>query len=300
MKEGNPSQKQGVEKENKAGIGKNFIDLDRVLKEKNPKLLKILPGFFIRYLKKIVHQEDLNRALYKFRDRMEVDFADAIIFKEFGVNLVIHGIEYMPDKRFIMAANHPLGGLDGMALISIIGKKSRELIVPSNDLLMNVPHLKNLFLPVNKHGSNYQNFKTFNQAFASDKPSMYFPAGLCSRKINGKVIDLEWKKTFVKMAKKHQRDILPTFVSGRNSNFFYILANLRKFFGIKANIEMLYLVNEMYKFSEKNKKLEVIIGKPIPWHVLDTRYTDKQWAYKIKKHVYALEKNKDLEFDPGI
>ncbi len=300
MKEESKLEEQAIKKENKAGIGKNFIDLDSVLKEKNPRLLKILPGFLIRYLKKIVHQDDLNRALYKFRDKMEVDFTDAILFEDFGLNLSVIGMEHMPEKRFIMAANHPLGGLDGMALISIIGRKNRDVIVPSNDLLMNVPHLCNLFIPVNKHGSNYQNFKTFDKAFATDKPSMYFPAGLCSRKKKGKIIDLEWKKTFVKMAKKHQRDILPTFVSGRNSNFFYNLANLRKFLGIKVNIEMLYLVNEMYKFTEKNKKLEITIGKPIPWQVLDTRYTDKQWAYKIKKHVYALEKNKGLKFDPGI
>jgi putative hemolysin len=144
-----------------------------------------------------------------------------------------------------------------------------------------------LFIPINKHGRNAENLALFDQTFASDKAILYFPAGLVSRKQPGGVIkDLEWKKTFISKAKKFQRDILPVYISGRNSNFFYNLANLRRKLGINANIEMLYLVDEM--FRQRNKTIEVTFGEVIPYSGFDKSRTDTQWASWLRDMVYSL------------
>ena len=201
------------------------------------------------------------------------------------------GIENIPlTGRFIIAANHPLGGMDGMALISEIGKHRRDIMFPVNDLLMNLPQLKPIFIPINKHGKNTDNMKILEETFASDALMLYFPAGLCSRKQKGGIIkDLEWKKTFISRAKKYQRDIIPVYVDGKNTNFFYNLSSIRKKFGIKANIEMLYLVDEMYK--QKDKTINIIIGKPISYLIFDKKFSDQEWAEKMKNLVYKMSKD---------
>jgi len=174
-----------------------------------------------------------------------------------------------------------------MALIDVAGKVRPDIVFPVNDILMNVPGLQPLFIPINKHGRNTENVRIIDETFASDKMILYFPAGLVSRKQRGGVIrDLPWKKTFVSKAKKYQRDVIPVHISGRNSNFFYNLANWRKKLGIKANIEMLYLVDEMVK--QKGKPIRITFGEPIPWTTFDKSKTDRQWAEEVKKRVYAL------------
>lgn len=272
-----------------------FIDLEQIIKNKNPRLLKIIPKFLINYLKKTIHQDEINDALQKYKNIYGLDFIKVILEERFKVNITYEGLENIdPTKRFIVASNHPLGGMDGMALMHIIGKKKKDIVFPVNDLLMHLENLKELFIPINKHGSNAQNIAIYQQTFQSDLGILYFPAGLCSRKIKGKIMDLEWKKTFITYAKRYQRDIIPAYTDGRNSNFFYNLANLRKFLRIKANIEMLYLVDEMFKQAGKN--VHITIGKPIPYTTFDKRFTDQQWADKVKQHVYQLKNNPSLEF----
>ena len=219
---------------------------------------------------------------------------DAIL-EEFGAKISTVGLSNITTQgRYLIASNHPLGGLDGVALMGVVGKVRKDIIFPVNDLLMNVPNLSTLFIPVNKHGSNASNVSVFEDTFASDKTLLYFPAGLCSRKQSGKISDLEWKKSFITKARKHQRDIIPTHIDGRNSGFFYNLANLRKRLGIKANIEMIYLVDEMYQ--QKNKDVKIIFGKPISYLIFDKRFTDTQWAQLVKDFVYTLEQNPDGTF----
>jgi putative hemolysin len=191
-----------------------------------------------------------------------------------------------------------LGGLDGMALMKVVGEVRKDIVFPVNDLLMNVPNLLPLFIPINKHGSNTQNMLIMNDTFASDKTILYFPAGLCSRKQKGKILDLEWKKTFITKARTYKRDIIPVHINGRNSDWFYNLAKWRKRLGIKANIEMLYLVDEMYK--QNNKNISITFGKPISWTTFDNRFPDIIWAKKVKQHVYTLGSNISSIFDVNL
>jgi len=272
-----------------------FLNLEKVIEEKNPRLSKLIPGFVLRYIKRITRLDDLNEFLARQHDQYGLDFARVSI-EEMEVTLIIRGKENIPaGKRFIVAANHPLGGPDGMALIHVVGQVQKDVIFPVNDILMNVENLKEMFVPINKHGSNAQNVKLIEDAFASDVAMLYFPAGLCSRKQSGRVVDLEWKKTFITKAIKHKRLIVPVHVDGKNTNFFYNLANLRKWLGIKVNIEMFYLVSEMYK--QKGKTITFTFGKPIPFETFDKRHNHREWAARVKDYVYKLKKSPGLTFE---
>ena len=279
-------------------ISEHFIDVEQLFATKNPKLLKILPKFIFSFLKKIVHQEEINGYIYRNRDKFGLDFIDAML-EEFGVRseiiipptLTTHtNLTNLisPTGRYIVASNHPLGGMDGMALIQAVGKARKDIVFPVNDILTYIPGLKPLFIPINKHGKNTENVEIIENTFASGKVILYFPAGLVSRKHKGGIIkDLEWKKTFITKARKFQRDVIPVFISGRNSNFFYNLASLRGKLGIKANLEMLFLVDEMAK--QKGKTIKMVFGQPIPYTTFDRSKNDVQWAEFVKNIVYNLE-----------
>lgn len=261
-----------------------FLDIEKVISSKSERLLKWLPSFIISYLKRIIHQDSLNDFLKKNQDLYGLEFIAAII-DQFGVEVEYEGLEKVdPTKRYIIAANHPLGGLDGIALMHVAGKIRKDILFPVNDLLMNIPNLKELFIPINKHGSNMENARVIDQAFESDVMMLYFPAGLVSRKQKHGILDLDWKKTFIRKARSYKRDIVPTHISGRNSNWFYGLANWRKRFGIGANLEMLYLVDEMVK--QKGKKIIIKFGQPIPYQSFDRSKTDLEWAEEVKNIVY--------------
>lgn len=272
----------------------SFLDLDSVITNRNPALRKIMPRFVLNYLKKVIHQNDLNEIVRKNKNLHGIDFLDACL-KGFGVNIIYKGLENVSaEGRWIVVSNHPLGGLDGMALMWVIGKIRKDIVFPVNDLLMNIPNLRELFIPINKHGSNAGNVRIIEDTFASDKAMLFFPAGLCSRKQKNGICDLEWKKSFIAKAKAYKRDIIPCFINGRNSDWFYNLARFRAFMGIKSNIEMLYLVDEMYK--QRDKEIVITFGKPISYTTFDKKKTDLSWAQQLKNHVYSMEKNLNSSF----
>jgi putative hemolysin len=253
-----------------------------------------MPRFVLNYLKKIIHQDDLNQIVRKYGHLYGIDFLDACL-KGFGVNIIYRGLENVSaEGRWIVASNHPLGGLDGMALMWVIGKIRKDIVFPVNDILMNISNLKELFIPINKHGSNASNIKIIEDTFASDKAMLFFPAGLCSRKQKNGICDLEWKKSFIAKAKAYKRDVIPCFINGRNSDWFYNLARFRAFLGIKSNIEMLYLVDEMFK--QRDKEIVITFGKPISYTIFDKKKSDLAWAQLLKNHVYNLESNMNSSF----
>ena len=101
------------------------------------------------------------------------------------------------------------------------------------------------------------------------------------------------KKTFVTKSIQSQRDVVPIHFEGQNSNFFYRLANINKMLGIKFNIAMLYLADEMFK--NRHKTFRVVIGKPIPWQTFDKSKTPAQWAEHVKGIVYNLKENSNTK-----
>lgn len=272
--------------EKKVEIGKKFIDIEKVISSKNPKLLKKIPKFVLRYIKRIIHVDEINDFLYRHRDDYGFDFVDASI-REFNVDVEIQGLENIPQsgKQFIVS-NHPLGGLDGMAFMWAVNKVRQDIKFPVNDLLMNLPQMGPLFIPINKHGKNTENLRILEENFAKNQLLLYFPAGLVSRKQGGVIKDLEWKHTFINKARIHKRDVIPAFIEARNSHFFYNLAWLRKKLGLKANIEMLYLVNEVYKF--KGKKIKIYFDKPISYKTFDKSKKPNEWAAEMRERVYKI------------
>ncbi len=275
-------------------IPDNLLDLDKIIENKSPLLKKMLPGFVIGYLKRTIHQDRFNHFLRTYHDLQGVEFIDAVL-KDINTKLDLVGLENIPKKeKCIIASNHPLGGLDGMALMLAVSNVRSDIVFPVNDLLMNVQNLEVLFIPINKHGSNTENIKIINDTFASDKLICYFPFGLVSRKRKGIIRDLEWKATIITKAKRFKRDIIPTHISGRNSNFFYNLANFRKRIGLKANLEMLYLPNEMIK--QENQILKMTFSPKVPYQFFDKRHTKAEWAELMRQYIYTLEKGNDEPF----
>jgi putative hemolysin len=275
-------------------LQRKTIDVEGVLARKNPNLARFLPKIVINYLKHIVHQDEVNAMINKASNLYGLDFVDAIL-TEYAILVKPIGLENIPPQgRVIVASNHPLGGIDGVGLMQAVGRIRKDILFPVNDILLYLENLKPLFIPINKLGSNVENIRLFNESFASNNLICYFPFGLVSRRKNGKIEDLEWKKTFITKARSNKRDIIPTHISGRSSNFFYNLSEIRKKLGIRANIEMLYLSDEFHK--QKGSTMRITFGKLIPWQTFDNRFSDSQWAEKLRIHSYELANNCTAEF----
>lgn len=280
-------------KKNRAVEEKNKIvkpiDIRQVFADKNPQMAKMIPGFVYSYIRRILHLDEINDFLKRHGHLKGIAFVDQVV-KEFNVDLHIYGLENIPESgRFIFASNHPLGGFDGMMLMKIVDERLGNLKFLSNDILMNIPQLRPMFVPVNKHGGHSRDVaRVLNKAYDSDIQILIFPSGLASRKIKGKITDLQWKKHFISKAVKHKRDVIPVFVAGQNSNRFYRIAKLRKFFKIKWNLEMFFLPDETLR--HRNTDVHIYFGQPIPHSIFDKTKTHQQWAETVKEMVYALPK----------
>jgi len=263
------------------------LNVDKILADKNPKIHRALPRFVIRYLKRIVHQDDINEILRNFSDLRGAAFNDAAL-GFMGIRYRAHGVENLPKGgRNIFVSNHPLGGLDGMVFMSELSKHFPAIKFPVNDILLYIENYGDIFLPVNKVGTfGREAAQLMEQAYASDYQLLNFPAGICSRKINGVITDLPWQKSFIVKAVQHQRDIVPCYFAGRNSSFYYNLANFRTAIRLKMNLEMLYLADEM--FRQKGKDIDVYFGEPIPWQTFDKSRKPQEWADMVREKTYNL------------
>lgn len=272
-------------------ITEKTIDINEILKGKMGAKAKYVPAPVVSWLKKIAHQDEVNKFLWDSRELTGTPWLEECV-RYLDMTLEFEGEENLPSKDdgklYTFVSNHPLGGIDGVALGSIIGRKYdsrfRYLV---NDLLMNLPGLAPLCIPINKTGSQNRNFPAMVETgFQSDYHMLMFPAGLCSRKINGEIRDLPWKKTFLSKSIEYKRDIVPIHFSGQNSNFFYRLANFSDRHIKKVNIAMLFLVDEMYK--NVHETFKVSFGKPIPWQTFDKSKSPMEWVKFVYDRVYEL------------
>lgn len=272
-------------------ITEKTIDINEILKGKMGAKAKYVPAPVVSWLKKIAHQDEVNKFLWDSRELTGTPWLEECV-RYLDMTLEFEGEENLPSKDdgklYTFVSNHPLGGIDGVALGSIIGRKYdsrfRYLV---NDLLMNLPGLAPLCIPINKTGSQSRSFPAMVETgFQSDYHMLMFPAGLCSRKINGEIRDLPWKKTFLSKSIEYKRDIVPIHFSGQNSNFFYRLANFSDRHIKKVNIAMLFLVDEMYK--NVHKTFKVSFGKPIPWQTFDKSKSPMEWVKFVYDRVYEL------------
>lgn len=263
------------------------IDVDNVLRTRLPKYYRYIPRFVVRWLERTICQDRLNTILEKMADKNSVDAATAAL-DEMGITVTASGLDKLPDGRYMFVSNHPLGGLDGLALISFLGNRyAHKIKFLVNDLLMAVVPLRGVFLPVNKYGHQSRAAASqIEEALKGDDQFITFPAGLCSRmQPDGTIADLPWQKAAVVHAVNYQRDIVPIYFDARNSRFFYRFANWRKRLGIKFNIELIFLPKEMLKQSGSN--LRFVVGQPIPWSSLDAR-APKQETARLRDIVYSM------------
>ena len=267
------------------------IDVEKILESKVGSKVGLLPSFAVSWLKRILHEDEVNRFLWESRHLSGTEWLTECV-RYLDMTLQIDGMENLPPKDdgrlYTFVSNHPLGGIDGVALGSVIGNfydsRFRYLV---NDLLLNLPGLKPLCIGINKTGKQSRNFPAMVEAgFQSNHHILMFPAGLCSRRIEGKIHDLPWKKTFVSKSVEYQRDVVPIRFDGQNSDRFYRIANLCKALHLKFNVAMLFLVDEMYR--NVHKTFRITIGKPIPWQTFDKSKSMVSWAKYVEDKVYEL------------
>lgn len=264
------------------------IDIDEVLREKAPRFAKYIPRFIRNWLRRTIHEEALNDILAAGWNRPPQEFIH-VAFERMRIAYRIDGLERLdPAERYLFVANHPFGGLDGMMIADALIERFGDARVVVNDLLMHLEPLRPLWIPVNKHGSQNSLYaRKFDEEFFGELPILTFPAGLCSRCIGGEVTDLPWKTNFLKKAYASQRQIVPVFVEGRLSNFFYRVDRIRRMLGVKFNIEMLWLSDEM--FSQKGKHFRILVGDPIPVAELQRYGALRDQADYVRKKAYFLE-----------
>ena len=272
-------------------ITEKTIDIEAVLRSKMGSKARWVPRFAVKWLKHIAHEDQVNEFLWQARDLTGTPWLVACL-NFLGVKIEVEGMENLPSKDderlYTFVSNHPLGGIDGVAIGSVLGRqyndRFRYLV---NDLLMNLPGLAPLCIPINKTGKQSRDFPRMVEAgFKSQNHILMFPAGLCSRRRHGEVCDLDWKKTFITKSVETQRDVVPIHFEGHNSKFFYRLSNISDRLVKKVNIAMLVLVDEMFKNTGNTFRIH--IGKPISWQTFDKSRTPAEWAAFVKEQVYRL------------
>lgn len=267
-----------------------LVDIEKVVRNQNNKIIKRLPIFIINYIKKLVHQDEVNEVIKLNRDKFGFDFVKGCV-DYLNVKAKTFNEHFIPGSgRFIFAANHSLGAVDFGAVIMKIHEKFKNVKILANDLFLQVENTRNIFLPVATFKKNDpEKREAIESHLREDDSQMFiFPAGKVARLIKGKMDDGPWHRSFIRNAVEHKRDIIPIFIGGKNSKKFYRFANFRKFIGIKGNIELLLLPGEVFK--KKNTTIPIVFGKPIPYTLFDESRSHLEWAQEVKKVVYGLEK----------
>ena len=267
-----------------------YINIATIINESNSRKLKRLPGFIIKWIEKIIRQDEMNQILTKYSDYQGLDILTKII-EELNIKIEVDGKENLPENsRCFFLSNHPFGLIDGLVLTKIVGDKYHVLKSIGNEAFMYVPHLRPFIAAVNVFGKNPKEYITaLENIYDSDVPITHFPSGEVSRLYNGKIQDCQWHKSFITKAVSHNRNIVPFYIYGRNSRFFHFISFVRRVLGIKSNIEFIMLPREM--FRKRNKTIRIKIGKLIPYQKFDKSFSHWEWAEKVRKYVYDLKHN---------
>ena len=263
-----------------------LLDINKML---GPKLRKKLPRFAVNFLKRRIHQDDINKIILAAEHYKGAEFfSDAL--KGLNISYRTRGEEHLTtDKKYLFVCNHPLGGPEALIIGSVFHRLYGDgFRVPVTPLLAHLKPLAEFFVPVNNLSSKQSRDlgQRIADMFTSEQQVLVFPAGLCAREINGKITEMPWKKMFVTQARRYERDVVPIHISGHNSKWFFFLAKVSKLFKLKINLGMLYLVDELFK--QCGNEFVITFGKPIPYTTFDKSKTDREWAAEIQEQVKAL------------
>ena len=263
-----------------------LVDIEKIL---GPKLRKKLPRFAINFLKRRLHQDQVNEAIMGANPYHGAGFFDEAL-KYLNITYRTRGEEKLDkDKKYIFVCNHPLGGPEALIIGSVLHRLYGEgFQVPVTPIMANLKPLAEFFTPVNNLSSKQSRDlgERIAKMFNSDQQVVVFPAGLCARKIKGKITEMPWKKMFVTQARRYERDVVPVHMSGHNSKWYFFLCKLSKFLHLKINIGMLYLVDELFK--QRGNEFVITFGDPVPYTSFDKSKTDRQWAAEMQERVKAL------------
>jgi putative hemolysin len=263
-----------------------LLDLEKML---GPKLRKKLPRFVINFLKRRVHQDDINSVVMSVEHYKGVGFFDEAL-NYLDITYRTRGEEHLDaNKKYLFVCNHPLGGPEALIIGSVFRRLYGEgFQVPVTPIMANLKPLAEFFTPVNNLSSKQSRDlgERISKMFTSDQQVVVFPAGLCAKKVKGKVTEMPWKKMFVTQARRYERDVVPVHISGHNSRWYFFLSKLSKFLGLKINIGMLYLVDELFK--QRGNEFVITFGEPVPYTTFDKSKTDREWAAEMQERVKAL------------
>lgn len=264
------------------------IDVEQLITERYPD--RKMPKFVIRLLRKIACEDKINKLFASAPGKKNLEFIDACM-KYLNVACHVVGEENLPDdeRRFIFVSNHPQGGIEAICIAYVLGHiYNSKIKFYANELLTVLDPLKEMFLPIFKHKrQGKENSRIINDFYKTDNHLVTFPAGVTSYKKKGKIIDHEWRKSFITAAVRHQRDVVPMYFQARNSDFFYCIENFRKRIGFPVNFEVLFFASEFFK--QQGNAFTLFIGKPVRWEVFDTSRSHKEWADEIRNVVFNLQ-----------
>ena len=256
------------------------LDIKQML-EKRSRSGKV-PKLLLWYLRRLLHEDFLNRFFEK--DYYGLEFCDKAL--EY-LNITLHVKGTIPNGGpYTFVSNHPLGGADGLALLSVIGQKG-DIKLLGNDFLTNIDGLKPMIVPVNKIGMQSRQLKQgIDSVYSGSTHILDFPAGQVSRRNHGIIMDRRWSKTFLVKSIENHRDIVPIHFYGTNSRHFYRMGRIQQLLKLKFPLAMIYLPDELYR--SQGKTYRIVIGKPIPWSSFDKHGNIQEQVEKIKQTTYAL------------
>jgi putative hemolysin len=276
--------------------GRRYVDVKALFMAKNPRIASRLPEMAYAFIARVAHERDINEILPSMEGLEGWRFAEAAL-EQLSIKVEVRCIERLPSNgRVTFCSNHPLGGADGLAMMRLAGKAYGPFLHTSNDLLLSIPQLAASIIPVNKHGTNTTIVRDLEAMYSSEKPVIMFPAGRTARFKGRTLCDFPWAKSFVKKSREHGRTIVPVHISGRNSALFYFIWRARTLLGIKPNLEMFLLVDELFK--QRGSTITLTIGTPLPPEVFKRPRTDAEWAEALRLHVDRLGTDPDAILNP--
>ncbi len=269
------------------------IDIRRIIIEKNPQFLKNYPSFIrntvFTVIEKFLRINEINRFIEKNQDIKDIDFIDELFeYLDFSYIVSKKERDRIPSEgRLIIISNHPLGGLDGLALLKLVSEVRQDFRIVVNDVLSGIENLSGLFLPINIFNSELQreNFLKISEALKKEEAVIIFPAGEVSRLTASGIKDSPWNKGVLTFARKFNTDILPIHISARNSIWFYIFSLLHK----RASVFL--LPGELFK--KRNRNILIKVGEPISSSTIFNSIDSAKIQLKLlRKHLYRIGKNK--------
>lgn len=244
-------------------------------------------------LKALLHEAEINGFIQENQHLRGFAFLDKVLEKfHFSYKVAPEALQRIPPTGpLIIVANHPIGSLDGLALLKMVRSVRPDVRIVANELLSLIEPLGNLFIPVDnmheRNGGYKSQYQQMLKALKNEEAIIIFPAGEVSRIRPNGVRDGKWKGGFIKLAQKTGAPVQPIYIDARNSALFYTLSALYKPLGT------LMLVQEMFNKTEQCIRFH--IGHPIPATAFKkNKLRRKELAQLVRKHTYLLPRPKKL------